>query len=307
MNTPFEIPILFILFNRPDTTMIVFEQIRRLNPKYLFVAADGPRPEKPEDIEKCDEARGVVKKIDWDCELKTLFREENVGCGRGPSEAISWFFEHVEMGIILEDDCVPSLSFFTYCEYLLKKYQNNNNVWIISGRSHASKSKTFENYDYIFSNYPHTWGWATWKRSWNYFDIQLSNEWSNFYKSGGFKNVFFTRIQGIFWNSYYARLNRDPNLSAHVWDYQFNFHMNLNRGLAIIPAENLVENIGYEGTHFGGITKILKLKAQQNFTIKKEPSHILPIREYEIYFFRRFFGEKLFLFAVNKFKKFLKL
>lgn len=105
-------PVLFIVFNRVQTTQQVFDRIKQVQPKYLFVAADGPRPDKPDDIQKCADTRKIIEQIDWDCELKTLFREENRGCGYGPAEAITWFFEHVEYGIILEDDCLPSLSFF---------------------------------------------------------------------------------------------------------------------------------------------------------------------------------------------------
>jgi hypothetical protein len=118
-------PVLFIIFNRPETTVRVFEAIRKAHPKQLFVAADGPRMGKEGEKERCEEARKIATQVDWDCEVKTLFRDENIGCGRGPAEAITWFFEHVEKGIILEDDCLPSQSFFGFCEKLLERYKND--------------------------------------------------------------------------------------------------------------------------------------------------------------------------------------
>lgn len=306
MNAINEIPVLLILFNRPDTTQLVFEQIKKAKPKYLFVAADGPRTDKPSDIELCAKTQNIIKDIDWDCELKTFFRTKNVGCGRGPSDAITWFFDHVEMGIILEDDCVPSIPFFDYCTYLLNKYKNNHQVWIIGGRSHFAHNRQFNDFDYLFSNYAHTWGWATWRRCWNHFDIHLEDKWKSFYETGGYKNVYLSKIEGIFWNFFYSRLNKEKDLATHVWDFQFAFNMHLNRGLAVIPAANLVENIGYDGTHFSGTTKALKLKAADEYSITKEPKYILPNRKYEIYHFYHDFYTRLGTYILNKYRKIIK-
>lgn len=301
MIASFEIPVLFIIFNRPDTTQVVFEQIKRVRPKYLFIAADGPRNNEPKDKNKCNEARSIAKQVDWDCDLKLFFRDENVGCGRGPSEAITWFFEHVEMGIILEDDCVPSIPFFQYTEYLLKKYKHDTRVWIVSGRSHYHRTSSFKNQDYLFSNYVVTWGWGTWKRCWNKFDLNIRTYWPEFHKIGGFKNVFFTKIEGIFRNLYYKRLLTDKELESHVWDYQFMLNMHQNRGLGIVPSKNLVENIGYEGTHFVGTTKIQKFKAENDFQIAKEPKNILLDRKYETAYFYNEFKLRFLAFLVNRY------
>ena len=123
----FETPVLFLIFNRPDLSQQVFERIREIKPKQLFVAADGPRATHPDDAQKCADARRVTLNIiDWECEVKTLFRDENLGCGLAVSQAITWFFEQVEMGIILEDDCYPDLSFFRFCEKLLDYYKRHS-------------------------------------------------------------------------------------------------------------------------------------------------------------------------------------
>ena len=135
MNT-FSTPILFLIFNRPDVTKCVFEEIRKQKPQYLYLAADGPRANKPGEYEKCILAREVVLEgIDWNCELKTLYRDENLGCGKAVSEAITWFFEHVEEGIILEDDCLPNNSFFTFCSELLDRFRTTDKIMHISGNN----------------------------------------------------------------------------------------------------------------------------------------------------------------------------
>ena len=128
MEKQFNTPVLFIIFNRPDTTQQVFKAIRQVRPKYLYVAADGPRPDKIREKEKCEVAREIIKQVDWDCEVKTLFRNNNLGCKIGVSSAISWFFDNVEEGIILEDDCVSSISFLPFCSELLEYYRNDKDI-----------------------------------------------------------------------------------------------------------------------------------------------------------------------------------
>ena len=128
----FNTPVLFIIFNRPDPTFKVFEEIRKAKPLKLYIAADGPRNHKPGDKEKCEKTRQVINLIDWDCQIRTLLRENNLGCKIAPSSAITWFFENEEAGIILEDDCLPNQSFFLFCQELLYKYKDNNKIMHIS-------------------------------------------------------------------------------------------------------------------------------------------------------------------------------
>ncbi len=155
----FNTPVLFIIFNRPETEKRVFEQIRKIKPKYLFVAADGPRKNRSDDAENCEAARKVVdENVDWPCEVKKLYRNENLGCKLAVSGAIDWFFSNVEMGIILEDDCLPDLSFFKYCEELLNKYLGDNNVMMVSGFNYLGQF-CFSRNSYIYSNIGSIWGW----------------------------------------------------------------------------------------------------------------------------------------------------
>ena len=169
----FDVPILFLVFNRPETTHQVFEAIKKQRPKYLFVAADGARTDKEGEAAKCEEVRKLIlENINWACEVKTLFRNENLGCGLAVSQAITWFFEQVEEGIILEDDCLPSGSFFSFCSVLLERYRNDEKVFMIGGFSLLPEN-TKSKYDYFFNTFGGIWGWATWKRSWSLYEYKI--------------------------------------------------------------------------------------------------------------------------------------
>src|SRR6478736_1770065 len=171
---PFETPILFIVFNRPDTTRVVFEAIRKVKPKKLYIAADGIRSKVKSDEENCAKVRAIVNDVDWECDVKTLFHEENLNCGKAPSTAISWLFENEEEGIILEDDCLPSTSFFLFCEELLERYRYDSRVMHIGGNNFLNGWQKDNDYSYYFSRSGHIWGWATWRRAWNKFDFDIS-------------------------------------------------------------------------------------------------------------------------------------
>ncbi|MCU0355758.1 MAG: nucleotide-diphospho-sugar transferase, partial [Cytophagales bacterium] len=164
-----------IVFNRPQTTERVFSAIRKVRPQKLYVAADGPRADKADEAEKTRLTREIATRVDWDCEVKTLFRDENVGCGLGPATAISWLFEQEERGIILEDDCQPSESFFLFCEEVLKRYESDNRVMQVSGMNPLGDWCHDPDYDYYFSEAGITWGWATWRRAWRSYDYYVPN------------------------------------------------------------------------------------------------------------------------------------
>jgi len=244
-NDGFKTPILFLIFNRPDVSQKVFEEIRRQKPKHLFVAADGFRNSKVGEREKCQKTRDLLKKIDWDCELKTLFRDENFGCGRAVSGAISWFFDNVEEGIILEDDCLPDQSFFSYCEELLEKYRNDKRVSHINGTSFVCKKNTKKSY--YFSKYYHVWGWATWRRAWNWYDYSMRN-FPEFKSSNQIKNIFPNEAVQNFWLHCFEEIycyHRD------TWDFQWVYANFVNNGLSVMPYKNLVSNLGFgvDATH----------------------------------------------------------
>ncbi len=239
----FNTPILFLIFNRSDTTEKVFNEIRKIQPKQLFIAADGYRTAKEGEKELCELTRKVViDNIDWPCEVKTQFRDVNLGCGLGPCTAINWFFEHVEEGIILEDDCLPEQSFFNYCELLLERYRSNEKIMSISGDNFQNGIKRGDG-SYYFSTIFHGWGWATWKRAWRLNDFYME-KWPEF-KTQRLLHICNNDIQKYnYWNMildgvYNKTINADP------WDYQFLLSIWYHNGLNIHPNVNLVSNIGF--------------------------------------------------------------
>ncbi len=286
MNKKVEAPVLLIIFNRPDTTQRVFDAIRAAKPKKLYVSADAPRPGNSNDSVNCQKARDIVKQVDWECDVRYRFLEQNLGCGYGVSTAISWAFENEDRLIILEDDCVPSPPFFLFCNYCLAKFKNDSRVWVINGRSHHPEHPIFKKNDYVFSRYAHCCGWATWKRCWNYFDIEMKG-WPEFFASGGFYNCFSSLEEGRFFNRVYGNLYQNSKLKMHSWAYPFDFNFMSNGALAITPAKNLILNIGLAGVHSNGAaTKVHMLQAAQDYTFNREPFFVLPNRIYDRYHFK---------------------
>ena len=246
MASSFSTPILFLVFNRPDTTQRVFDAIKQVKPGRLFVAADGPRINHTEEAERCEAVRSIIKQVDWDCELKTLFRSENLGCGKAVSSAITWFFEHVEEGIILEDDCLPHPSFFTYCQELLEYYRHNDKVMFIGGSQFLDACALAEE-SYYFSAMNHVWGWATWKTTWMKYKFNTKEITRKNFKKNikyYFPNPSIRR--SWLWLFYLMRYR-----PIDTWDYQLVFSIWKNEGLAIVPTKNLVSNIGFrnDATH----------------------------------------------------------
>jgi len=232
-NNSFNVPILFLVFNRPQKTKQVFDRIRSVKPKFFYIAADGPRENIVDDPELCDEVREIIRKIDWDCDVKYLLRNQNLGCSTAIVSAIDWFFDNEEQGIILEDDCLPDPSFFYYCNELLEKYKDKEEVMLVSG---TNLGNSYGSYSYFFSRYGQIWGWATWRDSWKKYErtIILNDKSLNFRSSRERK----------FWNK---------NFSNVIWDVQWAIYsVWKNKGLAVIPNKNLVTNIGFgaEATNY---------------------------------------------------------
>lgn len=278
-------PVLLIVFNRPDTTRKVFDAIKLFKPPILYVSADAPRKGNMDDNKKCAEVREIVKEVDWECDAKYRFLEENLGCGYGPSSAISWVLEDHDRVIILEDDCVPAQPFFGYCDYLLEKYKDDERIWIISGRSHHPEFPLFKKYDYIFTRYGHSWGWATWKRCWDQFDIDMS-DLALFIEEDGFSAVFPDEEQAEFYRKKYEILLNDDNLNSHIWDYQAGFTVIKNCGLSIVPSQNLIHNVGSIGTHSTRQLKVHEIPKYESYKLVNEPQFVTPNAQYELFHFR---------------------
>lgn len=249
---PLNTAVLFLVFNRLDTTKQVFAAIKEAKPPRLYIAADGARESKIDDIEKVTAVRDfITANIDWKCEVRTLFREQNLACKTAISAAIDWFFETEEMGIILEDDCLPSQSFFWFCEELLEKYNNDMRIWHIGGNNFGSTSKKSRS-DYVFIRYPQVWGWATWKTRWVSYDKDLTHFDQSQYALLSMKDTL-----GLTYNEALSLKERNLQSAAGLidaWDYQWQAIVNLNHGICVVPTINLISNLGdgADATHTVG-------------------------------------------------------
>jgi len=232
--------VLFLVFNRLDKTKEVFQAIRKAKPPRLYIAADGARANKAGEHDQVKAVREyIIQNIDWDCKIKTLFRNQNLGCKYAVSEAITWFFENEERGIILEDDCLPSQSFFWYCEELLIKYNEDNSIYLVSADSRGSDYVRIKE-DYAFCKYPLIWGWASWARVWKNYDAELEDwpeqKWVLPDSISGYKQTV------MFWRQMFQKMY-DNQLDS--WDYQLAYLTLKNKGKCIVPKVNLVSNIGF--------------------------------------------------------------
>ncbi len=242
VNSPYQTKsaILFIIFNRPDTTLLVFNEIKAARPKRLYVAGDGPRSSKPGEDVLCSQTRDTIKQVDWECEVKTLFRETNGGCKEAVSAAVNWFFEQEEEGIILEDDCLPAKSFFRYCDTLLEKYRHDHRVRHITGCNLQHGNK-WGNSTYYFSNVSHVWGWAGWRRVWNDYDKELT-AYGKQEARRHLYDIFQEPILAEAWSDIY---NKQKDGKINSWAFPLTFINFFNNGLCAIPNENLISNIGF--------------------------------------------------------------
>ena len=244
--TPLTTPVLFMIFNRPETTRKVMEGIRRVRPTKLYIVADGPRRNVKEDIEKCKAAREIASVVDWDCAVTKLFRDENLGCGNGPSSAMTWFFEREEEGIILEDDCLPSPSFFFFCADLLERYRHDTRIMEIGGTNFESEKVRGKEYSYFFSNMIYIWGWATWRRAWKLYDYEMGH-YEEITKKRYLEGHFDFAYEVEHFNYIFEKMHSGDERTSRktVWDYQWQFICKINSGLVIVPEKNLVTNLGF--------------------------------------------------------------
>lgn len=225
---------------------MVFESIRLVKPRQLFIAADGPRRHVQGEAELCLQTRQIVSKIDWPCELRTKFSETNQGCKLSVSSALDWFFEQVEEGIILEDDCLPDPTFYSFCENMLGCYKDDNRIMMISGTNYLFDKAPIEE-SYFFSRYYAIWGWATWKRAWEKCDLHMKS-WPGNKATKQLLYLFGDRVISKFYTDMFDNVYRNKTDSWGIpWAYSCIFQ----NGLAIVPVQNLISNIGTQGTHTG--------------------------------------------------------
>lgn len=297
---PLNTAVLFLVFNRLDTTKQVFEAIRQAKPPRLYIAADGARENRKGEEEKVNAVREyIMSNIDWDCEVKTLFREKNLGCKYAVSSAIRWFFENEEMGVILEDDCLPSQSFFWFCEELLERYKDNMNIGHISGDNFQNGVKRSEA-DYYFSIFNHVWGWASWANRWQRYDVDLTT-----FEDANFIDSIFPKKRAT--NSWKKTFQAMKNQEIDTWDYQWTFTMWKNNWLTILPNVNLISNIGFgaDATHTISETEVSNLKNHE-LILRYHPTEIARNQEADNYTYKLFFTKKPFIIRVkNKIQRLL--
>lgn len=278
LDSQVETPVLFIVFNRPDTTEEVFAQIRHARPKRLFIAADGPRPSHPTDAERCRATRDITMRVDWDCEVHRLFRDENLGCKRAVNGAIEWFFEQVSEGIILEDDCVPSLSFFLFCQEILYRYRHDERIMAITGTNLVTVYR-IEN-SYTYSIYGSVWGWATWKRAWRLQDVDMTL-WPMAKKRGILRSMLPHETPSAMREEIFDKCHQGITES---WAYPWFFSRLVQSGLSIVPRVNLVHNIGFDGRATHTRKSKMRLFSLPRYEIAfplSHPSFVLPDSEFD--------------------------
>ncbi|MBC9914809.1 glycosyltransferase family 2 protein [Chitinophaga varians] len=224
-------PVLILIFNRPDKVQQLMDHLRGQRPAHLYIAADGPRADRPGETLQCQATRQTaISAIDWPCDVKTLFRSHNLGCGKAVSSAIDWFFEHTPEGIILEDDCLPDPTFFAFCTAMLQHYRNDASVMHING-SNFQFGQRRGPASYYYSRFAHVWGWASWRRAWQQYDFTLE------------------RYRGLSSEGLSTMLKHDMkavcNQQLDTWDVQWFLSVWFNQGWTITPNVSLVRNTGY--------------------------------------------------------------
>ena len=273
MNTP----IAFIIFNRPDNTQKVFKAICQAKPSKLLVIADGPRPDRPDDVEKCAATRAIIDRVDWDCEVLKAYSDENLGCGTRLATGISWVFDNVEEAIILEDDCLPHSTFFPFCEEMLARYRDDQRVMSIAG-TNIQFGKNRTPYSYYFSRYSMAWGWASWRRAWQYYDFDMKL-WPEVRDSNLLTNILVDSKAVKDWTK---TLQLTYEGRKNTWDYQWTFAGWMQNGLAIIPDTNLISNIGFieESTHTTDEeSPYSKMLVESMSFPLKHPPFVMPCRD----------------------------
>jgi hypothetical protein len=223
--------------------------IENVRPSRLYFAVDGPRPDRAGEADAVRQVRELASKVHWDCEVRTLFRDRNLGCKLAVSEAISWFFSEVESGIILEDDCVAHPSFFPFAAELLEHYRDDERVMMVSGDNFQQGRKRGD-HSYYFSRYTHIWGWATWRRAWSLYDHRM-RAWPGLRAGSWLRDMLKSDRAADYWTRVFDETHAERNTS---WAYRWMFSAWSQNGLTVLPNVNLVSNIGFgdQATHTTG-------------------------------------------------------
>jgi hypothetical protein len=269
-------PVVLLIFNRPAETARVFAEVARAKPSCLLVVGDGPRPAYPDDAQKCAAARAVVEQVDWPCEVLTNYAEANMGLQRRVASGLTWVFEKVEEAIILEDDCVPHTTFFRFCDELLEHYRHDDRVMVISGDNFQYGRRRTE-YSYYFSRYNHCWGWASWRRAWRFFDMEMKL-WPEIRDGGWLEDILQDPLAVPYWKTIFQRTYENQ---INSWAYRWTFACWVQSGLTVLPNVNLISNIGYhqEATNTRGTSQAANIPAYPvEFPLRHPPFILRDVR-----------------------------
>lgn len=279
--------VVFIVFNRPECTQKVFRRISAARPEQLLLIADGPRKSVSNDADRVALVRDIISRVDWPCTVHRNFADQNLGCRARVSSGLDWAFSIVEEAIILEDDCLPDMSFFVFCRGMLDRFRHDERVMHIGGGNYQHGIRRTSS-SYYFSKYPHVWGWATWRRAWKHYDLEMK-QWPELRATGWLKLMCPREREHQFWTGIF---DRAYDGKVDTWDYQWNFACWVNKGVSIVPALNLVENIGFgpEATHTMEMSAGIKsVETGALAEILRHPREIIVNKNADLYTFKTLF------------------
>lgn len=294
--------VILIIFKRPDSTRKVFEVIRQVKPKKLFVVADGPRLDKLDEAAKCEAARMVIDQVDWDCEVLKDYSDVNLGCEKRVSSGLDWVFSLEEEAIILEDDCVPHPTFFRYCSELLERYRDDERVMSVCGLSVPPSSRR-DNFSYCFSQYQRCWGWASWRRAWRHYDHSMQL-WPQAIQNNLLNDLLPDKQSIDFWHN---KFQSEYDNKFDNWDYRWMLACWLHRGLSILPNTNLIVNVGVtaDATHTVNDSFAAQLTSDEMLFPLQHPPYMVQDRQADLYIQRTRHSAGLAYKVERKLKKLL--
>ncbi len=310
----FQTPVAFFIFRRPKETSRVFEVIKKIRPKNLLIVADGPRNNNEKIL--CEETRNIVKDIDWPCEILYNYSETNLGCKVRISTGLDWVFKNVDKAIILEDDCVPNETFFPFCENLLEVYKDDSRIMHIGGinveqlntKNSLDQNNTTENPSYYFSNIAQIWGWASWKRAWDKYDLKMT-DWPGVRGNKVLNKVINNAPVIDYFNYLFERMYKGE---LNTWDVAWTYTCMKENGLCIVPNKNLISNIGFgEGATHSVSNKgyVGEMKTEDIIFPLVHPNKIEVNKKADEYVYKKVFsiqsrpGQKLLWFCKSNFPK----
>jgi hypothetical protein len=293
-NLSADVAILFLIFNRPNCTSAVINRLKSIRPTRLYIAADGPRSWREGERALCNEARSIATAIYWPCEIRTLWRDTNLGCKQAVSSAIEWFFKYEEEGIILEDDCLPHIDFFRFCAHGLNLYRHDERVFVITGDNFQDGNIRGQGGSYYFSKFPHCWGWATWRRAWKVYDESLSF-FGGWVQSSEWLSLHSDAIERGHWEQLAEQVVcKRLDSWATPWMFSVWFH----NGLTMTPNVNLVTNIGFGSDATHTVTRLDDAAGLEAFPLGdfQETDVVTVDRAADRYVFFNHFGGRSLIF-----------